>query len=196
MEKKIQTAIFSGSFNPIHIGHLVLANWICENTDIDQLWFMVTPHNPLKQKKDLINDDVRLKWVQDSIAGYDKFKASDFEFSLPQPSYTIDTLRALEEQYPEREFTLVMGADNWTQIKNWKEWENLIKKYNVLIYPRLGFELHIPSEYKKVKKTEAPVIEISSSFIRESLKKNKDIRFFLPEPIRNDFYQFNRNLTL
>ncbi|MCS2894269.1 nicotinate (nicotinamide) nucleotide adenylyltransferase [Parabacteroides faecis] len=183
--KKLNTGIFSGSFNPVHIGHLALANWLCEFAGLDEVWFVITPHNPLKDRSNLMDDRLRYELVEASIAGYPKFKASDFEFSLPQPTYTIDTLRALEKTYPDRQFHFIMGADNWTSIKRWKESDQLISNYPILVYPRKGYEIQLPSDIPSICKVDAPLMEISSTFIRESLKAGKDVRFFLPEAIRN-----------
>ena len=183
--KKLNTGIFSGSFNPVHIGHLALANWLCEFAGLDEVWFVITPHNPLKDRSNLMDDRLRYELVEASIAGYPKFKASDFEFSLPQPTYTIDTLRALEKTYPDRQFHFIMGADNWASIKRWKESDQLISNYPILVYPRKGYEIQIPSDIPSIRKVDAPLIEISSTFIRKALKEGKDIRFFLPEAVRS-----------
>lgn len=191
MENKIKTGIFSGSFNPIHIGHLALANWLCEFDEPDEIWFLITPHNPLKNLDGLMDDRLRYELAEAAIAGYPKFHASDFEFSLPRPTYTVDTLRALDERYPDRQFYFIMGADNWASIELWKDYETIIDKYPILIYPRKGYETDLTGYPHSVRKVEAPLIEISSTFIRDSLQAGKDVRFFLPEAIRNrqpDFF--------
>jgi len=176
---KLKTGIFSGSFNPVHIGHLALANWLCEFAGLDELWFVITPHNPLKKRDDLMDDRLRLELVEAAVAGYAKFRTSDIEFTLPQPTYTIDTLRTLDRTYPDREFHFIMGADNWSSINRWKESETLITSYPILIYPRKGYEINIPDNLPDIRKVDAPLMEISS------LAAGKDIRFFLPEAIRN-----------
>lgn len=185
---RIRTGIFSGSFNPIHIGHLALANWLCEFAELDELWFVVTPLNPLKSRGELMDDVTRLRLVEAAVAGYPKFRASDIEFSLPRPSYSIDTLRALEGKYPDRQFCFIMGADNWASVHHWKEGEELIRRYPIIVYPRKGYDIHIPSDLPSVSKADAPLMEVSSTFIRESIKAGKDVRFFLPEAIRGFFY--------
>lgn len=138
-----------------------------------------------------MDDRLRYELVEASIAGYPKFRASDFEFSLPQPAYTIDTLRALEQAYPDRRFHFIMGADNWAFIKRWKEPEALISNYPILIYPRKGYEIDLPANQPGIRAVDAPLMEISSTFIRRSLKDGKDVRFFLPEAIRNHKYLSN-----
>lgn len=176
--------IFSGSFNPVHIGHLALANWICEYELPDEIWFMVTPHNPLKNSRSLMDDGLRLQMVRLAIEGYPRFKVSDFEFHLPKPSYSINTLNALADTYPGCIFHLIIGADNWARFTQWKDFEELMEKYNLIIYPRKGCPVSIPGRYTNVKAVAAPEMEISSTFIRESYEKGKDVRFFLPEKIR------------
>ena len=177
--------VFPGSFNPIHIGHLALANWISEFCDIDEVWFLVTPQNPLKKETTLMDEKKRLEMVEASIAGYPKFRVSDIEFSLPRPSYTIHTLRALQQTYPDNVFHLMMGADSWCSIQKWKAYKSILNEFPILIYPRNVYHAVIPESYTRIKKVDAPLIEVSSTFIRQSLKEGKDIRFFLPEAIRN-----------
>lgn len=184
LTRKQKTGIYSGSFNPIHIGHLALANWLCEYTELDELWFLITPHSPFKKKEALLDDRLRYELVQKAIADYPKFRVSDFEFSLPQPTYTIHTLQALNRQYPDREFYFIMGADNWQGIDRWVDSKTLLSDYPIFIYPRKGYDIIIPKQYPHIRKVDAPLIEISSTFIRQASKENKDIRFFLPESIR------------
>lgn len=191
----VKTGIYSGSFNPIHIGHLALANWIREFGGLDELWFMVTPHNPIKTKHQLIDGQLRLEMVEVAIEGYPQFKVSDFEFRLPQPTYTINTLEALSQAYPEREFHLVMGSDNWQIINRWKAHDKLIRDYHILIYPRPGYpvgELTSP----KATVIDAPLLELSSTLIREAYRQGKDIRFLLPEKVRPYFYGPDKRITL
>lgn len=182
-----KTGIFSGSFNPIHIGHLALANWLCEFEELDEIWFLITPQNPLKQSHDLMDDQLRLEMAQAAIGDYHKFKVSDFEFYLPKPTYTIHTLQALKEHYPGFLFHLIIGADNWSLFAQWKNYQDIIDNHPILVYPRKGFEINIPKMYSNVRAVNAPLIEVSSTFIRDSYKKGKDIRFFLPEEVRKYF---------
>ena len=178
----MKIGIFSGSFNPIHVGHLILGSYIVENTDIEQVWFVVTPHNPLKKQETLLDENERLKMVQLATDPYgEELVASDFEFSLPRPSYTVDLLATLDEKYPEHEFSLVIGGDNWDTFSTWKDYDKIIKGYRIIIYPRLDSKLNLSAKRRgKVEILDSPIIEISSTDIREGLKAGKNMRAYLP----------------
>lgn len=178
----MKIGIFSGSFNPIHIGHLILGSYIVEYTDIDQVWFMVTPHNPLKEQDSLLDEAERLKMVQLATEPYgSKLLASDFEFLLPRPSYTVDTFKALKHKYPEHEFSLIIGGDNWDTFSNWKNYDEIIRNYKIIVYPRLGARLNVSQKLKgKVEILDSPIIEISSTEIREGIEEGRNIRPYLP----------------
>ena len=177
--------IFGGSFNPIHIGHLALANYLCEYGEVDEVWFLVSPHNPLKERGDLWPDELRLQLVQKAIDGYGKFRASDFEFHLPRPSYMVNTLRALRESYPEHEFTLIIGSDNWEVFPCWYKHDELLAENHLIVYPRPNYHVSSDSLPQNVSLVETPLMEISSTFIRKSLDAGKEIRYFLPEKVYN-----------
>ncbi|WP_300700440.1 nicotinate (nicotinamide) nucleotide adenylyltransferase [Bacteroides sp.] len=171
--------LFSGSFNPIHIGHLALANYLCEYEGLDEVWFMVSPHNPLKSEEQLMDDEFRLELVKLAIEGYSKFRASDFEFRLPRPSYTVNTLDELRRSYPEYTFHLIIGSDNWALFPRWYESERILAENRILVYPRPGYPVDAASLPENVKLTSSPVFEISSTFIREALNAGKNICYFL-----------------
>lgn len=180
----MKIGIFSGSFNPIHVGHLILANYIVEYTDIEEVWLLVSPLNPLKSENDLSDKYVRLEMTKLALEGYPKIKASDFEFDLPKPSYTINTLDALKVKYPEHDFTLVIGADNWAIFESWHETDKILENYKLKIYPRLGFRIKIPDRLKqKVEALDSPIIEVSSTFIREGIEIGKNMCPFLTENV-------------
>lgn len=175
----MNVGLFFGSFNPIHIGHMAIANYMVEFGPIDELWFVVTPQNPLKNKKKLLDNYQRLEMVYRAIDKDFRFKASDIEFKLPTPNYTIDTLVYLKEKFPKKSFFLIIGADNYVTMKKWKNWEILTREYQFLVYPRPGFdhtEIDFGSNFKFI---DAPLIEISSTFIRKSISQEIDIRHFL-----------------
>ena len=156
----MKTGIFSGSFNPVHIGHLALANYLCEYEGLDEVWFLVTPHNPLKEEDELMDDAFRLKLVQLAIEGYPKFKASDIEFNLSRPSYTIHTLDKLKETYPDREFYLIIGSDNWVLFPCWYQSERILVENHILVYPRPGYPVSSDSLPENVKVVSSPTFEI------------------------------------
>ena len=177
----MKTGLFFGSFNPIHIGHMAIANYMVSFTDLQQVWFVVSPHNPLKEKKTLLSDMHRLRLVREAIADDTRFKASNIEFKLPQPSYTINTLAYLKEKHLAKQFALIIGADNLQTFHKWKNYEEILKQYEVYVYPRPGSDGGDLKSHPKVKWTNAPFMEISSTFIREAIRTKKDIRHYLPE---------------
>lgn len=179
----MKIGLFFGSFNPIHIGHMAIANYMVEYTDLDKLWFVVSPHNPLKTKQSLLADYQRLEMVNRAIGDDNRFNASNIEFQLPQPSYTINTLTYLKEKYPMHEFVLIMGSDGLETFTKWKNYEVIIKNYERYVYPRPGTSPELLENIENGKLVNAPNIEISSTFIREAIKNKKDIRYFLPEKV-------------
>lgn len=173
--------LYFGSFNPIHIGHLAIANYIVEFSDIEQLWFVVSPQNPFKKKSTLLDDYQRLELVNIAIDKDLRFKASNIEFNLPKPSYTINTLKYLEEKHPNFQFSLIMGADNLTNLHKWKNFEQIISNYSIYVYPRPGIEITENfKENENIVIVDSPIMDISSSFIREAIKKGKQINYYLP----------------
>lgn len=182
--KKI--GLFFGSFNPIHIGHLILANYILEHSDMDELWFVVSPQNPFKEKKSLLKDHNRLDMVQLAVKNYPKMRASNVEFSLPQPSYTIDTLTYLHEKYPDYSFSLIMGEDNLEGLHKWKNAEALIKNHHIIVYPRIFGGDKKDSDllqHENISLIKAPVIELSATEIRNMIRTGKNVRPMLPPEV-------------
>ncbi|WP_300674386.1 nicotinate (nicotinamide) nucleotide adenylyltransferase [Soonwooa sp.] len=183
--KKI--GLFFGSFNPIHIGHLILANYILEKSDMEELWFVVSPQNPFKDKKSLLADHNRLDMVNLSIKNYPKMRASDVEFSLPKPSYTIDTLTYLHEKYPNIQFSLIMGEDNLAGLHKWKNADILIKNHQIIVYPRLFEGERKNGDYsvesENIILINAPIIELSATDIRNMIKEGKNVRPMLPPEV-------------
>lgn len=176
--------IFGGSFNPIHVGHALIANYIVESGAIDSLWLMVSPQNPLKENSELASDYDRLLMTELVSRRIENVTTSAFEFDLPKPSYTIDTLNSIQAKFPDDEFYLVIGADNWCLFDKWKNGEEIISKYHILIYPRRGYDIDIPERYRqRVAVVDAPLIEVSSTQIRERLAKMKSVSFYVPEAV-------------
>jgi len=174
----MKVGLYFGTFNPIHVGHLIIANHIVENSDLDQLWMVVTPHNPLKKKSGLLADYHRLQMVHLATENYDKIIPSDIEFKLPQPNYTVNTLAHLQEKFPQHEFSLIMGEDNLKSLKKWKNFELILNNYHLYVYPRISTD-EVPEEFKNhpnIHKVNAPIIELSSTFIRNSIKDQKNIK--------------------
>lgn len=181
----MKIGIFGGSFDPIHIGHAIIAQHIIGSGVVDRLWFMVSPVNPLKaDKEQQVADTDRLRMVEMVSRPMEGVETSAFEFTMPKPSYTIDTLNALQAKFPDDEFYLVIGADNWEVFGKWRNSEEILEKYHLLVYPRLGHDVVIPDELKeRVALVEAPIIELSSTVVRERLAEGKNIRYYVPDEV-------------
>jgi nicotinate-nucleotide adenylyltransferase len=175
----MKIGLFFGSFNPVHVGHMVIANYFLEYTDLDRIWFVVTPHNPLKSKPSLLDSRKRLHLVDLAIGDNTKMKASDIEFKLPQPNYTINTLTYLKEKYPSKNFCLIIGADNLSSFHKWKNYEEILRDYEIYVYPRKENET-LPQLIGTVHIINAPVIELSSTAIRNGIKEKKDLQYMVP----------------
>jgi len=179
--KKI--GLFFGSFNPVHVGHMIIAEFMAENAGVDKVWMVVSPQNPHKKKSTLANDYDRLFLVKSAIGENTKIEGSDIEFSLPQPSYTIDTLTYLKEKYPNKIFSLIMGGDNLGTFHKWKNHELILQNHEILVYKRPQYELGELQNHPSVKMFEAPMLNISASYIRKQLKEGKSIRYLVPESV-------------
>lgn len=193
-----KVGLYFGTFNPIHIGHLAIANHIVEFSDLDEVWFVITPQSPFKQKKTLLDNHHRYQMVFEATADYPKLKPSKIEFDLPQPNYTINTLIHLEEKYPEgHHFSLIMGEDNLKGFHKWKNFEVILERYNLYVYPRIseGKVKHQFEDHPKIHKVAAPIMEISSTFIRKNHVAGKNIRPLLPSRVWQylDEMNFYRN---
>ena len=191
---KTKIGLFFGSFNPVHSGHLILANYIVEYTDLDSIWFVVSPQNPFKEEKSLLQDHHRRDMLEMAVKNDSRFEVCDIEFNMPKPSYTIDTLRRLSELYPENDFYLICGMDNLAFFDKWKDYQSILDNYKLLVYPRKNYAGGDLINHKSVHIINAPEIEISSTFIRNAVKENKDVRYFMPEEtykymIDNGFYK-------
>ncbi len=183
MQKKV--GLYFGTFNPIHIGHLAIANHMVEFSDLDEVWMVVTPHNPHKKKSTLLADHHRLEMVYRATEAYDNIKPSNIEFGLPQPNYTVNTLAHLEEKYPDYQFALIMGEDNLNTLHKWKNNEVILERFEVFVYPRVT-STTIKEEFKnhpKITKVDAPIMEISSTFVRNAVKNGKRITPLLPQKV-------------
>lgn len=193
----MNVGLYFGTFNPIHVGHMVIASYMSEHTGLDQVWFVVTPQNPLKNKKSLLQDSHRLALVREAVDESPNLKASDIEFGLSKPNYTTNTLAHLIEKYPKHTFSLIMGEDNLRNFHKWRNYEHILKEHQIFVYPRVltlqeqseGTTIN-NSQIEKLKKEKnvvycegAPVMKISASFIRHAIKEGKDVRFLLTEPV-------------
>jgi nicotinate-nucleotide adenylyltransferase len=189
----MQVGLYFGSFNPIHHGHLIIANYIRQYTDLDQVWFVISPQNPFKNNQTLLNEYHRLHLVKIALEGENDLKAVDIEFRLPKPSYTIHTLAYLEEKYPNHRFCIIMGSDSYQNLDKWKNAEALMARYSVYVYLRPGYPLRLDLPVKTTS-LEAPLLEISSTRIRDMLKEGRSIRYLVPDSVmeemeRNRYYK-------
>lgn len=181
----MKIGLYFGSFNPIHIGHLIIANHLAEHSDLDQIWFVVTPHNPFKKKSTLLDNHQRLEMVYLATKDYDKLKDSAIEFNLPQPNYTVNTLAHLQEKHPNYEFALIMGEDNLKSFHKWKNYQVILDNHHIYTYPRIS-EGKIDTQFnghEKIHHVNAPIMQLSSTFIRNAIKANKNIEPMLPKPV-------------
>ena len=179
----MKVGLFFGSFNPVHIGHMIIASHMVEYTDLAQVWMVVSPHNPLKEKVSLARDNDRLHLVRLAIGENPKIKASNVEFSLPLPSYTIDTLTFLKEKYPKKEFSLIMGGDNLDSLEKWKNYELLLSDYDIYIYRRPGYANEKYTDMPRIRIVDAPLLDISATFIRQAIMAGKSVRYLVPDAV-------------
>ncbi len=201
----MKVGLYFGTFNPIHVGHLIIANYMADYTDLDQVWLVVSPQNPLKEKKSLLADFHRLALVREGIFDNAKLKASDIEFKLPIPSYTTNTLAHLKENYPDNEFSLIMGEDNLRTFHKWKNHEWVLENYKLYVYPR-AMTVQEEAEESAIKSNtvnsfiehpnvtlceDVPVMKVSSSFIRKAIKEGRDVRYLLSEPVHKYIEEMN-----
>lgn len=174
--------LYFGSFNPIHIGHLLVADHIIQYTDIDKVWFVVSPHNPLKDSHSLLNEHDRLHLVNLAIEDNPRFRGSNVEFQLPKPSYTIDTLTYLTEKFPLERFSVIMGADSFQNIHRWKNFEQLVERYSFIVYNRPGFTIE-DTYGANIIQLDAPLLQISSTYVRRQIKDKKSIKYMVPPAV-------------
>jgi len=181
----MKIGLYFGTFNPIHIGHLIIANHLAEYSGLDQIWMVVTPHNPFKNKQTLLDDYQRLQLVFLATEDYPKIKPSDIEFKLPQPNYTVNTLAHLQEKYPQHIFSLIMGEDNLKSLHKWKNHEIILQNHEIYVYPRISSDVDtsIYKNHPKIHIVAAPIVEISSTFIRENIKNKKNVQPLLPSKV-------------
>ena len=181
----MKIGLYFGTFNPIHVGHLIIANHLVENSKLNEVWFVVTPQSPFKKKNSLLDDQQRLEMVYLATKDYHKLRSSDIEFGLKQPNYTIDTLTYLIEKYPRHKFSLIMGEDNLKSFHKWKNYEEILANHNILVYPRLSngkIDTQF-NQHPKIFNISAPIIELSSTFIRKEIKSGRNIRPMLPDKV-------------
>lgn len=190
----MKVGLYFGTFNPIHTGHVILANHMLHYTDLDEVWLVVTPHNPHKKKKTLLDNHHRLEMVYRATKEYEHLRPTDIEFKLSQPNYTVDTLVHISEKYPKNEFAIIMGEDNLKSFHKWKNYEVILEDYEVYVYPRIGdfsADKNNLVNHPKVTIVKAPVVEISSTFIRKAIQENKSVKHLLPESVWHYIDQMN-----
>ncbi len=188
----MKVGLFFGSFNPVHIGHMIIADYMVDRSDIDELWMVVSPHNPLKEQKSLAKDYDRLHLVNLAIDDHPKLRASNIEFGLPKPSYTIETLTYLSEKHPNYEFKLIMGGDNLATFHKWKNYEQILANYKILVYSRPRYELGELEYHSGVTIVEAPLLDISASYIRKAIREKRSYRYLVPDKVYK--YLFGSNM--
>lgn len=182
----MKIGLYFGSFNPVHTGHLIIANYLSNSTELDQIWLVISPQNPLKNSNSLINENHRKHLIDLAIEGEKKLRSSNIEFKLPKPSYTIDTLTYLSDKYPQHQFAVIMGSDAFSNIKKWKNYEVLLKRYQIYIYERPGFKVKPEMITENIKVLDAPLLQISSTHIRELIRQNKSIRYLVPDIVKEE----------
>ncbi|MEY3946132.1 MAG: hypothetical protein RJB03_838 [Bacteroidota bacterium] len=182
----MKIGLYFGSFNPIHNGHLIIAQHFLEETDLEKIWFVVSPQNPFKQNHSLLNEYHRLFLVQKAIEGETNMKAVDIEFSLPKPSYTIDTMTYLEEKYPEHQFCIIMGSDSFQNLEKWKSGSLIMTRYPIYIYVRSGFEVDQQKITENIVVLKAPLLDISASLIRKKIGEGKSVRYLIPDAVNEE----------
>jgi nicotinate-nucleotide adenylyltransferase len=181
----MKIGLLFGSFNPIHTGHLLIANYMVEYTELDKIWFVVSPQNPFKVNDELLDENLRLKMIEMAIADDNRFEACNIEFGMPKPNYTYLTLTTLAEKYPEHQFTPIIGGDNLQSFHLWKNYESILENYQLFVYRRAGFhENPLLANHKKISLYEVPLLNISSTYIRETLQAGKSIRYLVPKVVK------------
>lgn len=184
----MKIGLYFGSFNPVHVGHLIIATHIINNTDLQQVWLVISPHNPLKASSSLLNEYDRFHLVQSALEGETKLKASNIEFQLPKPSYTVDTLSYLKEKYPQHEFAIIMGSDSFCNLTKWKNYKVIVKNTPLYIYERQGFTI-VNDLNANIHLLKAPLLQISSTQIRDLIKQKKSIRYMVPDIVKEEIEQ-------
>lgn len=188
----MKVGLFFGSFNPIHIGHLIIGNVMAEHADLDEVWYVVTPQNPLKKNNTLLHEFDRYDMVNLAIMDHPKFRVSDVEFHLPKPSYTIDTLTYIQEKFPQNKFVLIIGEDNLCQLPKWKNYNSILEYFELYVYPRPNSGDCDLKNHKNVRFVEAPLLDISATYIRQSIKKNLSVKYMITQEV--EIFIKNKNL--